>query len=123
VPVLGRRNAGLANDAGKHWGQDVSFGQIGLTDSALCCLIGPRAPPLRIERPGGRYHVTARGNDRKAIFRDDTDHFHFLELLSELGERFGAGVHAYALMDKHYHLMLQTPEANLSRSMHRLKAD
>jgi len=31
------------------------------------------ARPLRIERPGGRYHVTARGNERKAIFRDDTD--------------------------------------------------
>jgi len=75
------------------------------------------ARPLRIERPGGRYHVTARGNERKAIFRDDTDRFHFLELLSELGERFGAKVHAYVLMDNHFHLLLETPEANLSRTM------
>ncbi len=51
------------------------------------------ARPLRIERPGGRYHITARGNERKAIFRDDPDRYHFLELLSELGERFGIRVH------------------------------
>ena len=64
------------------------------------------ARPLRIERPGGRYHVTARGNERKEIFRDDADRFHFLELLSELGERLGVRVHAYVLMDNHYHLLL-----------------
>ena len=75
------------------------------------------ARALRIERPGGRYHVTARGNERKAIYRDDTDRTHFLTLLEELGERFGAGVHAYVLMDNHFHLLLQTPEANLSRTM------
>ena len=80
------------------------------------------ARPLRIERAGGRYHVTARGNERKEIFRDDSDRFHFLELLSELGERFGGRVHAYVLMDNHYHLMLETPEANLSRAMHWLNA-
>ncbi len=56
------------------------------------------ARAVRIERPGGRYHVAARGNERKDLFRDDTDHFHFLELLPELGERFGARVHAYVLM-------------------------
>jgi hypothetical protein len=65
------------------------------------------ARALRIERPGGRYHVTARGNARRRIFRNDADRFHFLELLSELGERFGVRVHAYALMDNHYHLLLE----------------
>ena len=75
------------------------------------------ARALRIERPGGRYHVTARGNERKHIFRDDTDYFHFLDLLSELGERFGVKAHAYVLMDNHYHLLLETPEPNLSRAM------
>ena len=80
------------------------------------------ARPLRIERPGGRYHVTARGNERKAIFRNDPDRVHFLGLLPELGERFGARVHAYVLMDNHFHLMLETPEANLSRSMQWLGA-
>jgi len=47
------------------------------------------ARPLRIEIPGGRYHVTARGNERRSIFRDDPDRHHFLELLAELPERFG----------------------------------
>ena len=62
------------------------------------------------------------GNERKEIFREDTDRFHFLELLSELGERFGARVHAYVLMDNHYHLMIETPEANLSRATRWLNA-
>jgi hypothetical protein len=55
------------------------------------------ARALRIERAGGRYHVMARGNERKVIFRDERDYFHFLELLSQLSQRFGARVHAYAL--------------------------
>jgi REP element-mobilizing transposase RayT len=75
------------------------------------------ARALRIERPGGRYHVTSRGNERKALFRDDSDRFHFFELLAELGQRFGARVHAYVLMGNHFHLLLETPEANLSRTM------
>ncbi len=50
------------------------------------------ARALRIERAGGRYHVTARGNERQDIFRDDADHFHFLALLSQLGECFGVRV-------------------------------
>jgi REP element-mobilizing transposase RayT len=75
------------------------------------------ARALRIQRPGGRYHVTARGNERKAIYRDDSDRAHFLELLGELTERFGLRVHAYVLMDNHFHLLVETPEANLSRTM------
>jgi len=80
------------------------------------------ARPLRIERPGGRYHVTARGNERKPIYRDDSDRTHFLELLGEATDQFGIRVHAYALMDNHYHLLMQTPEANLSRAMQWLNA-
>jgi putative transposase len=75
------------------------------------------ARPLRIERPGGRYHVTAGGNERKPIYREDSDRAHFLELLAEATERFGIRVHAYVLMDNHYHLLVETPEANLSRAM------
>ena len=75
------------------------------------------ARPLRIERPGGRYHATARGNERKPIYQEDRDRAHFLELLGQLGERFGVRVHAYVLMDNHFHLLLETPEANLSRTM------
>ena len=73
------------------------------------------ARALRIEWPGGRYHFTARGNERREIFRDDCDRQHFLDLLAQLPERFGARLHAYVLMPNHYHLLLETPEANLSR--------
>ena len=75
------------------------------------------ARALRLQCPGGRFHLTARGNERRKIFRDDGDRFHFLELLSELGERFGIRVHAYVLMENHYHLLLETPEPTLSRAM------
>ena len=75
------------------------------------------ARPLRIERVGGRYHVTARGNERKAIYRDDRDRGHFLELLSELIALYRVKVHAFVLMENHYHLLTETPEANLSRAM------
>jgi putative transposase len=75
------------------------------------------ARPLRLEHPGGRYHVTARGNERKAIYRDESDRAHFLVLLAEATERFGLRIHAYVLMDNHFHLLLETPEANLSRAM------
>ena len=75
------------------------------------------ARPLRIERPGGRYHVTARGNERKPLYPTDADRAHFLGLLGELPDRFGLRVHAYVLMDNHFHLLVETPEANLSRAM------
>ena len=61
--------------------------------------------------------MTARGNERRAIWRDESDRTHFLELLGELTERFGLRVHAYVLMDNHFHLLPETPEANLSRAM------
>src|SRR5438034_9970909 len=73
------------------------------------------ARPLRWERPGARYQVTARGNERRAIFRNDADRQHFISLLAQLPERFGTCLHAYVLMPNHYHLLLETPEANLSR--------
>ena len=75
------------------------------------------ARPLRIERPGGRFHITARGNERKLIYRQDSDRAHFLELLAETADRFGIRIHAYVLMGNHYHLLVETPETNLSRAM------
>ncbi len=75
------------------------------------------ARPIRIEIPGGWYHVMARGNERRAIFRDDHDRQRFVELLAEWVERFGLRLHAWVLMDNHYHLLVETPEANLSRAM------
>src|SRR5947208_1198738 len=72
---------------------------------------------LRLNREGAWYHVTARGNERRAIFRDDRDRVRFLELLPIWQGRFRIRLHAYVLMPNHYHLLVQTPEANLSRAM------
>jgi REP element-mobilizing transposase RayT len=78
------------------------------------------ARPLRILYPAATYHVTSRGNERKAIFRDDSDRKTFLDILGEVVNRFGWQLYAYVLLDNHFHLFLMTPEANLSRGMHRL---
>ena len=75
------------------------------------------ARPLRIDFPGGWYHVTSRGNERKPIFRQDQDYWHFLELLEEGVERYGLMLHTYLLMENHYHLIVETPHANLSPAM------
>jgi REP element-mobilizing transposase RayT len=76
------------------------------------------ARPLRIEFAGALYHVTSRGNERRRIFRSDRDRITFLSLLGEAAERFGWSVTAYVLMTNHFHLVIQTPEANLSKGMH-----
>ncbi len=75
------------------------------------------ARPLRMEVAGGWYHVTARGNERKAIFRDDADRRRFVELLAEWVARFGVRLHAWVLMDNHYHLLVETPRGNLTQAM------
>jgi REP element-mobilizing transposase RayT len=64
------------------------------------------ARPLRIEQAGGWYHITTRGNERRAIFRSDPDREHWLEVLAEMTRRFGVRLQAYVLMDNHYHLFL-----------------
>jgi|SRR5688572_10506247 len=60
------------------------------------------ARALRIEFPGAWYHVTARGNERRAIFRSDADRQRLLDVLSECCTRFGLRLHGYALMPNHY---------------------
>lgn len=75
------------------------------------------ARPLRIHLPDAWYHVTARGNERRVIFRDDSDRRHFLERLGELPSRFGCVLHAYVLMDNHYHLLLEPRREPLSAPM------
>jgi len=78
------------------------------------------ARPLRIEFPGAVYHVTSRGNAKQAIFLQNEDRHEFLEVLSTVIERFNWLCHAYCLMLNHYHLMIETPEGNLSRGMRQL---
>jgi len=75
------------------------------------------ARPLRIEFEGAVYHVTSRGNAQQAIFLDDEDRTRFLERLGQVVDRFEWVCHAYCLMTNHYHLLLETPAANLSRGM------
>src|SRR5437870_7254941 len=75
------------------------------------------ARPLRMERAGAWYHVTARGTERRVIFADDRDRRRWMELVAEAVAVFNLVVHGYLLMDNHYHLMVQTREANLSRAM------
>jgi putative transposase len=71
----------------------------------------------RIEYEGALYHVLSRGNERRGIFLDDDDRRLFLAGLAEAGERFAVDVFAYVLMDNHYHLLLRTRRANLSKAM------
>jgi REP element-mobilizing transposase RayT len=75
------------------------------------------ARPLRIEYGGAFYHVTSRGNERKDVFKSARDREKFLSYLESAGERYGAVIHAYCLMDNHYHLLLETPSGNLSQIM------
>jgi putative transposase len=76
------------------------------------------ARPLRVQYPGAFYHVTSRGNERKAIFRSNRDREKFLSYLKSAHDRYGATIHVYCLMDNHYHLLLETPLGNLSRILH-----
>lgn len=76
--------------------------------------------PLRLEFPDALYHVTARGNNRQAIHRDDIDRERHLELLAHVVDRFGWLLHAYCLMNNHYHLLIETPLPNLSSAMRQL---
>ena len=76
--------------------------------------------PLRIEFPGAVYHVTSRGNERKAIFGDDQDRKIFLDTLEHVTNRYNWFCHAYCLMKNHYHLLIDTPDGNLSMGMRQL---
>ncbi len=80
----------------------------------------PMARPLRIEYPGALYHVTSRGNGGNPIYRNDPDRFTFLRILKEVNDRFHWICHTYCLMDNHYHLIIETPEGNLSQGMRHL---
>ena len=76
------------------------------------------ARPLRISYPNAFYHVTCRGNDRRVIFRNDHDRTSFLDRLRSALEIFSVKhVHAYVLMRNHFHLIVETPRANLSEFM------
>lgn len=79
------------------------------------------ARPQRIEYEGAVYHVTARGNERRAIFHDDADRTRLLRVLAESVRQFDVRVYLFCLMSNHIHLVVETPRANLSQFMHRLE--
>ena len=76
--------------------------------------------PLRIEYAEAVYHITSRGNARRSIFKDDKDRRMFLNILGEVNDRYHWFCHAYCLMNNHYHLVIETPDGNLSRGMRQL---
>jgi REP element-mobilizing transposase RayT len=75
------------------------------------------ARPLRYEAAGEVYHVVARGDGGKTVFENDKDRHCWLDLLERACGRFGWRVHAWVLMDNHFHLLLETPEPNLVAGM------
>jgi len=76
--------------------------------------------PLRIEYPGAFYHITSRGNERRSIFRMKGDYERFTSCLESATKRYGAKIHCFCLMPNHYHLLLETPRANLRAILHHL---
>jgi len=75
------------------------------------------ARKLRIQYPGAIYHVMNRGDRRNPVFADDQDRQRFLETLTEACQKTGWQVHAYCLMRNHFHLVVETPQANLVAGM------
>jgi REP-associated tyrosine transposase len=78
------------------------------------------ARPLRIEYPGAIYHITSRGNARERIFLEDADRRIFLDVFGAVVEKYNWLCHAYCLMDNHYHVLIETPDPNLSLGMRQL---
>jgi len=76
--------------------------------------------PIRIEFPNALYHVTSRGDRREDIFEDDEDRRAFLQTFAQVVEQFNWLCFAWCLMDNHYHLLIQTPDGNLSKGMRQL---
>ena len=76
--------------------------------------------PLRLEFEGALYHITSRGDRREAIFESDADRYSFLRRLGQVCESYNWACHAFCLMGNHYHLMVETPDANLSKGMRQL---
>jgi len=75
------------------------------------------ARQLRIQFEGALYHIISRGNERKMIFLDDADRIKYINTLHKTIKRFNWLCHVYCLMGNHYHLMIETPDANLALGM------
>lgn len=78
------------------------------------------ARQLRIEYEGAFYHITSRGNQRENIYWDDKDREEFKKILKRIKEIYSYFLHAYVLMNNHYHLLIETPHANIKQIMHNI---
>ena len=78
----------------------------------------PRPP--RVQFPGAIYHVTSRGVRKTDIFNDARDRLRFQQILREVVQRLDWRCHSYCLMSNHFHLLVETPQPNISRGMQRL---
>lgn len=78
------------------------------------------ARPLRLELAGGLYHVTSRGDGRENIYLTDADRQAWLDVMAQVCLRFNWVCHAWCQMSNHYHMVIETPEANLSQGMRQL---
>ncbi|MBU2509011.1 MAG: transposase [Patescibacteria group bacterium] len=81
----------------------------------------PRPP--RIEYPGALYHITSRGNEKKNIYTYDQDRMTFLDILHDATDEYNWICHAYCLLNNHYHILIETPDANLSAGMKQLNGN
>ncbi|WP_413694103.1 transposase [Psychromonas sp. KJ10-2] len=75
---------------------------------------------MRLEFAGALYYITSRGNERKIIYFDEDDFLLFLDILGGVCKQYNWVIHAYCLMNNHYHLLVETPDANLSKGMRQL---
>lgn len=80
------------------------------------------ARPLRVQFENAFYHIMARGQRKEPIVYDDKDKKEFFSRLKSTIEKYNLNIHAFVLMNNHYHLLAQTPNANLSDSMHYLNS-
>lgn len=76
--------------------------------------------PLRLEFADALYHVTSRGDRRAPIYLDDTDRAFWIQALADVCVRFHFVIHSFCQMGNHFHLLLETEEANLSQGMRQL---
>lgn len=77
---------------------------------------------MRIEYPGALYHVITRGNCSGEVYHEDDDRYRFLEILNDTVKKFKPICHSYCMMTNHYHMLLETPDGNLSSCIHRLNS-
>lgn len=91
-----------------------------LAYSFNCAEMRGMARPIRLEFAGAIYHITSRGNRREDIYDTDADRERFIKILGDVCQRFNWVCHAYCLMSNHYHLLIETPDANLSKGMRQL---